>query len=236
MVAGAVSLAEVSSPSLPVLSKRVVDAYVASAYALEARYVDQAWCDPLLDGSLGSVPTWPRRLGTRAAIPAFTAGPARARIPHADRRLLLDMSDARAILPPTGDSWQITPRFCVYQSAYPRLQTSGGRALSSYPPLPKRLHTLNQIFDRFPPYLGRVVSVGVPLTIEVAYAMSVDGATPQNYHEYWLTSLGMVPAGPGTALKLDAWALDAPGAYTTVLTDAPLGPVMAHPSAPGSGP
>jgi hypothetical protein len=221
--------------SLPPLSTRAVADYVRSADNLAQRYVDQSWCQPMLAGSVGTLPRWPSRLATAREAKTLVAGPPRGRVTGGESGLL-DVSDVRAVLPPTGHAWVLRPGFCVSQDAYPRLVTAGGRSRPSYPPLPRRLRNLGQIFDRFPQYLGRVTGVAVPVTVEVSYALAVDGGAARPFHLWWVTTLGMVPAGPGAALRLQAWALGAPGAYVTVRHDQPLGPEVVHPLAPESGP
>lgn len=234
-LAGAVALGRGGSgPSA--LSAAAVRSAVNGAQQLAARYVADAWCTPLLAGTVGTPPAWPHRIATRAEASTLAAGPPRGQIPGRASTVLADVSDARAVLPAQGASWSITPRFCVWQAAYPRLETTGGRGRPSYAPLPKRLHDLDQIFDRFPAYLGRLTGVAVPVTVEVSYAIRVDGGPPRYFHLTWVTSLGMVPAGPRSALALSCWDLGGRGAYVTVQRDAPPGPQVVHSQPPGGGP
>lgn len=237
VVAGAaigVSLGLSSSP--PVLSQKAQSGWAASAYSLEARYVAAAWCTPLTSGTLGVTPSWPAKLATRTAVPSLVDGPPGGQIPHRATSVNADMSDARAILPGGGQSWHVTPRFCVYQSEYPRLVTSGGLGQVSYPPLPKRIKSMNDVFDRFRPYLGPVTGVVVPLLIEVSYSMSIGSEPSENFHLYWYAVLSMVPSGHSYGLELSTWSAGGHLADVGVLTDAPPGPVFVHPNPPGSGP
>jgi hypothetical protein len=222
-----------STPA-PALPSRTVAAYVQSANRLAGRYVDQAWCHPMLAGSAGTWPRWPARLATGKEAGQLATGPPRGMLTRGGG--LLDVSDVRAVLPAVGHAWTLRPGFCVSQTAYPRLVTSGGRSHPTYPPLPRRLRNLGQIFDRFPQFLGRVTAVAVPVTVEVSYTLAVDDAPARPFHLWWVTTLGMVPSGGRAALRLQSWALGARDAYVTVRHDVPLGPVVVHPLAPGSGP
>jgi hypothetical protein len=113
-----------------------------------------------------------------------------------------------------------------------------------YGVLPHRLRTLDQIFNRFPQHLGVVERVAVPVTVEVAYRMTVGTAPPENVHLSWVTTLGFVPtrnrsvaaSGGAPVLRLDTWDVGGGGAWVTVRHDAPAGPVVVHSSPPGSGP
>jgi hypothetical protein len=190
----------------------------------------------MLAGTVGEVPRWPAHLATVGAAVGFEVGPPRGVLTAASGHQLLDLSDVRSVLPAAGHAWKLTPGFCVFQAAYPRLVTSGGRSTPSYAPLPHRLRSLNQIFDRFPKYLGRVTQVAVPVTVEVTYALSVGDGLARRFHLSWVTTVAMVSTGSRGALRISSWALDARGAYVTVQHDDPLGPVVVRSSPPGSGP
>jgi hypothetical protein len=244
-IGAVVAVRRVGDRPAPPLPAATVATYVAAAGMLAQRYVDDAWCAPLLSGSLGTRPSWPQRLATRAGAPTLVAGPPEGRLPTAPGTVRLDVSDARAVLPRPGRSWTVRPRFCVAQLAHPRLVTSGGTTHPSYKALPRRLDTIDQIFRRFPAYLGRVVRVGVPVTVEVAYRLAVGSGVPEDYHLWWITTLDFVPAvrshTPGSAgapgaLRLATWDVGGRGAWVTVRRDAAPGPVVVRPSPPGSGP
>lgn len=235
-----------SRPTVPApLPAATQASYVASADRLAQRYVEDAWCGPLMAGTVGTVPAWPRTLATAGARRALTTGPPVGAMPAVQVSRTLDVSDARAVLPPRGRSWSLRPRFCVAQLAHPRLVTTGGTTHPAYGPLPHRLRSIEQIFERFPRYLGTVEDVAVPITIEVAYQLTVGRAAPENFHLWWVTTLGLVPVeahrvrpSPRRALplRLSTWDVGGRGAWVTVDRDAPSGPVVVHSSPPGSGP
>jgi hypothetical protein len=229
-------LARPSGPSALPLTPRQVSGYVRAADDLVSQYVEQSWCRPMLAGTVGAVPRWPAHLATVGAAAGFEVGPPRGVLTTASGHRLLDMSDVRSVLPAGGRAWRLTPGFCVYQAAYPRLVTSGGRSTPSYAPLPHRLRSLDQIFDRFPKYLGMVTQVAVPVTVEVTFALSVNDGAARRFHLSWVTTVAMVPTGPRGSLRISNWALDASGAYVTVQHDDPPGPVVVRSSPPGSGP
>lgn len=249
VVAAAVTVAMTrgAAPPRP-LSRATAAAYTAAAQRLAQRYVEAAWCAPMEEGTLGTVPRWPHELATLGATPALTVGPTEGRIRSSSGTAVhLDVSDARAILPGARHSWSFRPRFCVAQFAYPRLVTTGGTTHPSYGPLPHRLGTLDQIFDRFPRYLGQVERIGVPTTVEVAYQLVIGDGPPENFHLWWVTTLGMEPmSGLGWSdvgnrrrrpeLRLDTWDEGGHGAVVTVRHDVPVGPVVVRSSPPGSGP
>jgi hypothetical protein len=219
------------------LPPATVASYVAAAQVLAHRYVDDAWCAPLLSGALGTVPQWPGAIATRRAAPALTKGPTPGHVPATPGTATLDVSDARAVLPPRDRPWTVRPRFCVAQLAYPRLVTSAGTTRPRYPALAHRLRSIEEIFRRFPKYLGQVVRVAVPTTVEVSYQLSVGDGPPQAFHLWWITTLGLVPTGrAATTLRLATWDVGGRGAWVTVRRDAPPGPEFVHPAPPGSGP